>query len=741
MNTGKHGFFLRICLPALAAALLMSASAQAEGGFFDFEEQTEPNLSDLSKAITLTINNKEEAWEQLEQMKPLLDGEQVTLHVSGSGAGYLPFLTGCAFTGLELNLTDKFGDLYYSDEETTVRASDIPNLTSLSYGEDRNHDQSEMGTFSSLEHLTVRIEGWGTSYFGRMGSDRLPVLKTLRIDFADEYVQKQPSLPHGMILPETLEEIEVYCAGELIPADGIWNQNLLGAFAVCCPQAAVNGMPLEELLEQALHPVSEEGEETDLTDEFESASANTMVYGLYQKAKTDAAPWSAETPNYDEGLLFATIEDDAVGKTSLEALQNGEDFYQVPKEALAASAEEAKTVVIIEEQLTLVGYYYMGNAYRTTTNLILMNAGSGEIYAKDTIAVNEPPETIETTTINGAAVAQSGYGEFEVQTAVDRILSRIGSGDGASQQSDGHSSAASVPEDLVMQILDALENDTYRSVREFLKSGETIGSGYRGDPGAGLQQMFADFGCEISVDGAVGQQTIGALQQIQDNFSLPQTETVGLEEYDQLLPLLLMTQDEEKAEELLPDYYEEAGGPGYYAYLKGCAFLLRGRYYAAKEAFAQSGYGDSTAKAQSCEQPWPENGEIWRSSEVPGSDVGLTFTVNSYDESLGRCFHMYTLSGKLTAVLFVTGSGSATTYVPSGTYRIKDGSGHAWYGKTDAFGRDGYYEFMSFNEEDTENMYDVQLNPGSYELTVNVSEVNEDAEGVGASTTDWDNWV
>ena len=101
---------------------------------------------------------------------------------------------------------------------------------------------------------------------------------------------------------------------------------------------------------------------------------------------------------------------------------------------------------------------------------------------------------------------------------------------------------------------------------------------------------------------------------------------------------------------------------------------------------------------------------------------------------------MYTQSGKLTAVLFVTGSASATTHVPAGTYRIKDGTGYAWYGKTDAFGRNGYYEFMSFSD-DPATMYDVQLSPGSYELTVNVTEANEDAEGVGSSSSDWENWV
>ena len=38
--------------------------------------------------------------EWLEQLKPVFDGQQVRLKVSGSGSGYLPFLTGCSFAGL-----------------------------------------------------------------------------------------------------------------------------------------------------------------------------------------------------------------------------------------------------------------------------------------------------------------------------------------------------------------------------------------------------------------------------------------------------------------------------------------------------------------------------------------------------------------------------------------------------------------------------------------------------------------
>ena len=37
--------------------------------------------------------------------------------------------------------------------------------------------------------------------------------------------------------------------------------------------------------------------------------------------------------------------------------------------------------------------------------------------------------------------------------------------------------------------------------------------------------------------------------------------------------------------------------------------------------------------------------------------------------------------------------------------------------------------------------YKAELQPGSYELTINASEVSEDSTGVGETDVDWDSWV
>ena len=296
--------------------------------------------------------------------------------------------------------------------------------------------------------------------------------------------------------------------------------------------------------------------------------------------------------------------------------------------------------------------------------------------------------------------------------------------------------SSEMSEETIGKILDALENDAYRSVRRILKEGTVIGKGYRGDAGAGLQRMLADFGCGIRIDGAVGAKTMEALHQVQDCFGLQETEEVDLSLFDTLLPLLLLSKGEEGTDVDLHGFYEEAGGEGFYEYLKGCALSAQGRYYSAQKAFGNSSYGDSGERAASCLQELPENGELWHSPDIAGTDSSLTITVNSADESKGMCFSMYGEGNQLVSVLFVKGSGSATVFVPVGTYRIKDGTGYEWYGVRDTFGPYAYYEYLTFSE-DPDTRYDAVLDYGEYELKINVEQIEEGATSVGSTSAGW----
>ena len=293
-------------------------------------------------------------------------------------------------------------------------------------------------------------------------------------------------------------------------------------------------------------------------------------------------------------------------------------------------------------------------------------------------------------------------------------------------------------EEMIEQILVLLVNDDYRNTRQLIKNGEVVGSGYRGDAGAGVQQLLVDFGRTLSVDGVVGDKTIGALHEVQEGFGLPTTDNVDLTEFDRLLPLLFIKKDETTASSMLHDFYEEAGGEGYFDYLKACVLYVDGRYYSAKEAFENNTYGDSAQRAAACMPEWPANGEIWHNPDIGGSDTSLTFTVNSIDENKGMCFQMFTTDDRSVAAAFVTGSGSATVYIPAGTYRIRDCTGYEWYGVKDTFGPYGYYEYLTFSEDEA-TKYDAYLDyGGQYELSINVAEVAEGATSVGSTGVGWD---
>ena len=291
----------------------------------------------------------------------------------------------------------------------------------------------------------------------------------------------------------------------------------------------------------------------------------------------------------------------------------------------------------------------------------------------------------------------------------------------------------------VKKLMADLGDSALRTTRKFLKKGGVIESGYKGDAGNGLQQMLVDFGCDITIDGAVGAKTMEALHQVQERFGIEPTDKVDLAAFDTLIPLLLITKGTESSEVDLQEFYDSVGGDGYFNYLKGCALAGVGKYYSAMEAFQNSSYEDSEERVASCVQELPGSGELWRNPNIPGSDSGLTFTVNGSDDSRGMCFQMYNLEDDLVSVVFVRGAGSATTYVPVGTYHIRDGSGTEWYGLNETFGPYGYYEYLTFSEDDA-TRFDANLDYGSYELAINVSEISEGATSVGSSSVGWNDY-
>jgi hypothetical protein len=289
----------------------------------------------------------------------------------------------------------------------------------------------------------------------------------------------------------------------------------------------------------------------------------------------------------------------------------------------------------------------------------------------------------------------------------------------------------------VHKIMLAMGDQTLRTTRKFLLKGGVIEDGYKGDAGIGLQQMLVEFGCDITVDGAIGTKTIEALHQVQERFGLALSDQIDQSVFDTLVPLLLMTRGEDSSEVDVQGFYDAARGEGYYQYLKGCAMAGIGKYYSAREAFENSSWQDSQERAAACVQELPDSGLLWRNPDITGTESGLTFKVKGSEDSSGMCFEVYDTDDQLVSVVFVRGSSSAKTDLPAGTYHIKDGSGTEWYGLAETFGPEGNYEYLTFSEEE-DVQYDAVLENGQYELAINVSEIEEGATSVGAANVGWE---
>ncbi len=171
-------------------------------------------------------------------------------------------------------------------------------------------------------------------------------------------------------------------------------------------------------------------------------------------------------------------------------------------------------------------------------------------------------------------------------------------------------------------------------------------------------------------------------------------------------------------------------------YERACTLFEEGRYYSARAAFENSGYGDWEERAAACVQPMPGTGVISRAENMASDEMELVFVVNAADESVGRFISVYTEDHVLAAELFILGSGSAEVGLPGGRYYVKDASGTEWYGADEQFGPDGYYENMVFDEVEGDRYLTV-LDAG-YVWTITINTSTTAGQGVGSERTGWE---
>ena len=193
----------------------------------------------------------------------------------------------------------------------------------------------------------------------------------------------------------------------------------------------------------------------------------------------------------------------------------------------------------------------------------------------------------------------------------------------------------------------------------------------------------------------------------------------------------------ESCKAFLADYADKVANPNGYEDRYNAAMALYNdeKYYSARQAFIESQYGDWQTMAEKCIRRRPSTGELWHDPAIWVKDMSLTFRIDQPDDT--SIFLRLYKDGKPVSYVFVAGSGEATVQLPgNGYYKIKDGIGTEWYGEKEAFGPDGSYETMTFDDAGTEQVYLQSY----YEYTLSIN-IAGDGTGVGSKDETWGNFA
>ena len=183
------------------------------------------------------------------------------------------------------------------------------------------------------------------------------------------------------------------------------------------------------------------------------------------------------------------------------------------------------------------------------------------------------------------------------------------------------------------------------------------------------------------------------------------------------------------------DYYASYEGDED-RYNEAMAYYKEGKFYSAKQAFIESGYGDWEDMAEKCEQPWPATGELWHDKSQWLQDMWITFVINQ-DTDTAIYIRLFK-NDAVVSTAFIGGPGQVKLALPgNGYYSIQDGIGRTWYGEKEAFGREGSYEDMTFDEKGTDKVF--LQSYYEYTLTINAETLTGDE--VYSDAKDYDKFV
>ena len=76
------------------------------------------------------------------------------------------------------------------------------------------------------------------------------------------------------------------------------------------------------------------------------------------------------------------------------------------------------------------------------------------------------------------------------------------------------------------------------------------------------------------------------------------------------------------------------------------------------------------------------------------------FIINGKNTTIDMYFKLYS-GDDLVCTIYLHAGATTSVKLPAGTYQIKAAYGKTWYGDTEMFGSEGYYEIMKIEGADT----------------------------------------
>ena len=124
------------------------------------------------------------------------------------------------------------------------------------------------------------------------------------------------------------------------------------------------------------------------------------------------------------------------------------------------------------------------------------------------------------------------------------------------------------------------------------------------------------------------------------------------------------------------------------AYADAQALLDASEYYEAYNAFQEiPDFEDSAEKAQSCIQPMPSTGELYRNEAYAGMDCPIEISRTSATEKLPIILRIRTTDDTAVADIFMAAGEGYNISLPAGSYKITLIMGvDQWFGIEDMFG-------------------------------------------------------